>query len=83
MGGRLSRYASDYIKLDVAYSTDRDFDKPSWRQLNRQIIEWELPTLVACTVWVVDTEDRRTLSKWHCRAQLGSRINNFLLAGVS
>lgn len=39
--------------------------------------------MVACTVRVVGTEDSRTLSKWHCRAELGGRINNFLLAGAS
>lgn len=39
--------------------------------------------MVACIVWVVDRGDSRTLSKWHCRAELDGRINNSLLAGVS
>lgn len=40
--------------------THRDFDKPNWKQWSRQIMEWELPAVVAWTVWVVDTEGSRT-----------------------
>lgn len=39
--------------------------------------------MVACTIWVVDREDSRISSKWHCRAELAGRINDFLSAGAS
>lgn len=48
------------------------------RSLSRNFLLW-LPVLVHA----VDTEDSRTLSKWHCSAELGGRIHNFVLAGIS
>lgn len=51
-GGRLSRRASGDTELDVAYSTKRDFDNQAGGNLTRQIIEQDLPTMVACSIWV-------------------------------
>lgn len=70
--------ASNWMKLTLLTGIFINQVVGNLRDRSWSFLLW-LPVLAR----VVDTEDSRTLSKWHCRAELGGRINNFMLGGIS